>query len=248
MTGRSSGRPAVLFLRDVRRSVDAWRRDPRLPLTALAVALLSTVPAAVARATGHDPIFLVGVVATLALLGFIGTERLWYVAADHGDRLPWSDVRRFTRRLWRRYLGLGIYVSFLVVVPVVAIVAVTDQGTVAQSLLLLLVFAAIDIALTFATVVLAFAELAAGDAVRHSLAVVREQWPACLYYVLVAPLAVQLFFTVVPRDSMSIAVLVPVIVSVAVFKLLCQGATVLFYADRYLVPESRPLTGPGDVL
>jgi hypothetical protein len=165
--------PGASFLRDVRRSVQAWRRDPRLPVTALAVALTSTVPAAVADATGERLIFLVGVVATVALLGFLGTERLWYVAADQGERLPWPDVARFTRLLWRRYVGLGIYVTVVIAVPLAVILAATDHGSIAQSLLLLAVFVAIDIALTFATVVLAFADLTAGDAVRHSLAVVR---------------------------------------------------------------------------
>jgi hypothetical protein len=54
---------------------------------------------------------------------------------------------------------------------------------------------------------------------------------------------VQLIFTVVPRESMGFAVRLPVLVAVAVVKLLVQGATVLFYADRYVVTERPETTG-----
>lgn len=233
--------PGVLFVHDIRRSLTAWKRDPRLPITALGVAMLWSVPTAVAAATDVAAIGLIGLAATFALVGFTGTERLWYVASDRGERLSWLDVRRFTRLLWRRYLGLGIYVAIVLVVPLGVIVAATDNGTFLQGLLLLVLFAAIDVALTFATVVLAFTDLRAGDAVRHSLAVTREQWPACLYYVVVAPLAIQLLFTVVPRDTMALPVRLAVILVVGIFKLACQGATVLFYADRYVTAEEpRP--------
>jgi hypothetical protein len=206
----------------------------------LAVALVWTGSAALERMTGFAGFGVLGSVVGFALLGFAGAERVWFVAADRGERIAWHDVGRFTRLLWWPYLRLGLYVGLITVIPFVWILVATDQGSLVQTLLLFALFAVIDLALTFATVVMAFFDMSAGDAVRTSLAIVREQWPSCSFYVLVAPLALQLVVALLPRDSIGSATRLLAIAAVAVVKLACQGATALFYADRYLALDQQP--------
>jgi hypothetical protein len=75
--------------------------------------------------------------------------------------------------------------------------------------------------------------------VRHSLAVVREQWPACAYYVLVPPLAIQMVLRVVPQDELNVVALLGLHMVTATIALICKGATMLFYVDRYLAPRQQ---------
>jgi hypothetical protein len=97
----------------------------------------------------------------------------------------------------------------------------------------------VEAAFTFATVVLAFTDIPAGDAVRHSLTVIRSRWPSSAFYVLAAPVTVQLMVLALPADVVSFPVRVLTMVVTAVVRLLCVGAAVLFYADRYLTVEGE---------
>jgi hypothetical protein len=157
MSGESryeaSGEGAVsLFVSDVRRSLHIWKRDPRLPFTALALAMLQVTPFAIAAVSGESAVGLIGVVVGVVFVGFLGAERVWYVAVDRGEALSWHDVRQLTSQLWRRYFGLVIYVGIVFVLPVVVIVAATDDHSLARTVLFTVVFVALDAALTFATV------------------------------------------------------------------------------------------------
>jgi hypothetical protein len=99
-----------------------------------------------------------------------------------------------------------------------------------------LVWIPIDIVLTFATVVLAFHMVPASDAVRRSIEVLRAHWPECAWHTLVPPLAVNVGVQILPTGSISEGTRLIVIVFVEMFAVLCKGAAVLFYADRYPIP------------
>ena len=101
---------------------------------------------------------------------------------------------------------------------------------------MLLVWIPIDIVLTFATVVLAFHMIPAGEAVRRSIGVLRTHWPECAWHTLVPPLAVNAGLQILPSRSISEGTRLIVVVAVEMFAVLCKGAAVLFYADRYSIP------------
>jgi hypothetical protein len=233
----------ALFAHDVRRSLRIWQRDPRLPIAALGLALFEGIFGAIGTASGDTGIGLIGGLLGFVFLGFYGTQRVWYVAADHGERLAWREIRELTGRLWKRYFGLGVYIAVVAVaiaaVPFAVVALTLGVTSLAATLLWALVFLVVDASITFATATLPFAEYTAGQAVRHSLAVVREQWPACAYYVLLPPLAIQMILRVVPQDELNVFALLGLQMVTATIALVCRGATMLFYADRYLAPRQE---------
>src|SRR5262249_26247030 len=133
----------------------------------------------------------------------------------------------------------------LMIVPSAGAVALTTASRVAGTLAFFVVVLALDVALTFATVVLAFYEITAGRAVRYSIAVTRAQWPTCALYVLLAPLAIHLTLLAIPARTVRVAVMLPLQFLIAVLALAIKGATVLFYADHYLRDGARMPAAPG---
>ena len=138
-----------------------------------------------------------------------------------------------------RALRSIVFVSIFAFAPILVVASTLGRDSVAAIALNVVVVVAIDVSLTFATAALPFSDFNAGQAVRHSWAVVRAEWPACAYYVLVPPLAIQLMFRLLPRDGLPLAGILAAQLLVGVIALVCKGATMLFYADRYLVPRSE---------
>jgi hypothetical protein len=200
--------------------------------------MLGQVSLAIGTVTGEWWIILPGlavwVFVWVYFAGFLGTERLWYVAVERGVPISWSDVRGLTFGAFRgRFIRLGVLFVTLVAVPFIVALAATDSNSLERTLLVLGVVAVFDAAFTFAPAGLAFTNGTASDALWHSIAVLRAQWPKCAWYVLIPPLAIQSVLQIVPRSTLSLAVLLAFDLALAAFALLCKGATVLFYADRY---------------
>ena len=234
-----------LFVGDVHRSLTAWARDPRLPAVALAIAMLIVAPVAISADTGQSGFGLLSLAPALYFAGFYGTERIWYVRVNRGLPFSWQDLRVLNGQLRRRFARLGVLAGCLFVVSGVPIILATGTGSATRAGLTGLVAVILDVALTFATVGLAFNEGTAREALRHSLHVLRAQWPQCAWYALTPPLAIQVVSQLLPRSTLSLPSRFALDFTIAVFALLCKGATVLFYADRYptLDDPSRELLG-----
>lgn len=222
-----------LFARDVGRALVVWARDPRLPVAAMAIAMLSAVPLAIDATIGPSGIGLVSFVVFGALAGFYGTERVWFVFVDRGLPFTWREFRVLNGRLRSRYIRLGVLAVCLFVVPAVPISVLAHNGTTAEITATSIVVVLFDIAFTFATIGLAFNDGTAREALRHSLHVLRVEWPRCAWYALAPPVAIQFVIQVLPRSSLTLPSRLLLDLAVAAFALLCKGATVLFYADRY---------------
>ena len=234
------------FVANLARALRCWRRDPRLLVTALVIWALVIAPILVARAVDDSAVGSLNVLVSIATLGFLGAERVWYHEIDAGRHLPGREVYALSRSLWKRFFGLGVYAFVLMLVPAFVAAAVGSGNAVAGRVLLLAIILTLDILLTFATVALAFWEMKAGDAVRYSWAVAKAQWPQCALYVFAAPLALNLVFTVIPYRDMPAVVYVLVSLAIALFGLACKGATLFFYSDRYL-SASAPLPSPPEI-
>ena len=238
--------PWALFRRDLARVWAACRFDWRLPVLVLGLSLVAGVPGVVGIEIDAPWLGFVGLAITVMTLGVLGAERLWFVAADRREHMSWADVREFSRTLWRRYLGLGIYASCLLVVaavitavPFVIVASVVAGGdtelkrAILRVGLLFLLFV-VDFVFTFATPAIAFADLSAGDAVRHSWHVIRVEWPFSRWYALAAPLALEGLAFAFPAQSVGVGARIVLLLVHAIIRLFCIGAVVLFYVDRYV--------------
>lgn len=222
-----------------------WRHDPRFPFTVVVVLLLGQVWFWIAQDTDIGALGFVALFFVVAFAGFYGTERVWFVVVDRGLEFTWYDIKDRTRKLWSRYIWLGVLVSVCTGVPFSIILSLTGDDALLRSALALLLYVPLDVALTFATVVLAFHNVGAEDAVRRSVAILRAEWPDCAWFVLVPPLAVNIGFQILPNESVSLTARFAVGLAVELVAVLCKGATVLFYADRYPIP-GMPDPVPGE--
>jgi hypothetical protein len=228
-----AGPPLRTFARDVRRSLRCWSSDPRLPLVGLAFGALESVWIVVEAATGAHWVSLVGTLVLIFFCGFYGVERVWYVQLDRGSVPRAESLWRLTGQLRWRYIRLGLFTGTLLVLPMAAVFAATGGSGVALWTFSVVTGVILDVVLTFATVTLAFYDSTAGNAVRHSLIVIRQQWPTCAWYVFVPALTLRLI-ALLPRGSVAAAVVYFVAsLGVAMLVLIVKGATVLFYSDRY---------------
>ena len=165
------------FVRNLIASVRVWRRHPLLPLLSLLIWAFP-VPDEPAFAWLVLPILLFTV-------GWVGTERIWYLRAFRGHEISPGEVWKFTWAFFGRYLRVG----FLVFIPFIPIL-VTGYRDPSLFLLLCTLFAVpVDIALTFVTPTLAYSTNRVKVALRLGLRMVRSEWPRSAWYVLFPPLA-----------------------------------------------------------
>ena len=228
------------FVGNLQRALRCWRRDPRLPVIVLVIWALETIPIALSLTTHTVGLGLLSSVFMLATLGFLGALRVWYLEIEEGRRVPGTEVYVLSRSLWKRFFGLGVYTVVLMLVPSIAFAAIRSVNEVAGTIALFVLLLVVDVMLTFATVVLSFFEMTAGEAVRYSWAVTKAQWPASAPYVIAAPLALHLTFMVVPAAEMPAAVYLVISLAIALLALLCKGATLFFYSDRYFAAADEP--------
>jgi hypothetical protein len=237
--------PAALFRRDLGRVWAGCRFDWRLPTLVVGLSLITWLPsAAVAGDRDLGWIGMLGEVVYFATLGVLGAERAWFIAADRRERFTWSEVRGVARVVWFRYVGLGVYaavVGAILLVPIVLLAGVVQLALgggdyeVALRVGIVVTGLLLEIALTFATVVRVFSDITAGDAIRHSLHVIRVEWPSSLWYALAAPLTVHALVLALPPSTVGVGVRVATLTVDAVIRLFCVGAVALFWADRYMM-------------
>jgi hypothetical protein len=235
--------PLGRFVHDLRRAVRICIRDPRLPLLSIGYAMFARVWSALADSTGNHA-FTWGWIFSLLFVGVYGVERVWFVSVDRGLSFSWFDARELTWELWGRFFRLGLLMTLATVPTVVLALAVLGAGW-PRTAVVLGIGLCLDFLLTFATPCLAFNDVTAPRAVAHSFRVARNEWPASRWYVLAAPLGILLASQFLPSHSLGFVPALLLGFVLASFALLCKGATVLFYADRY--PTLDELRDPTEV-
>ncbi|MFA5882362.1 MAG: hypothetical protein WDA60_00780 [Acidimicrobiia bacterium] len=221
------------FARDLARAWRVWRRDWRLPVAALLVALASWIWSALAVATGWAGIAIIAGVPAIYFIGFSGTEQVWCVRVEQGLAVSRGDAYRLTSGLRWRYCKLGALFVAIAALPTIVVVVATAGSAAWRVGLLAVVLTTVSALMHFARVAAAFNDVRARDALRHSIAVLRQQWPQCAAYVLVPPVVVGGTSTLLRfgiHDDVALLALGP---TAAVVSALCTCATVLYYADRY---------------
>jgi hypothetical protein len=225
------------FVRDLAASLRAWAKDPRLPLVTL---LLLVVPIL----TPRDGIWaVVSFAISLFWLGWVGTERIWYLRIFRDLPFELGEGWPLTRAFIGRFLLLGCLAAACYVPVLLATLLVTSligQGadvsrdTVATWSLLAFVAVA-DVALTFVTPALAYRTTRVFSAVSEGLSTIRDAWPSSAPYVLVPALTLVVTSRVLATRSTDPLVSVILAVIGGLLTLAMKGATARFYLRRHVV-------------
>lgn len=243
----SLGTPTADFVQDVRRAVEVCRATPALPAltTLLAIAIAYSSSAAPA----HTLLAFVG----LLFIGWVGSERLWFLRAYTGRTLSVRSALRASLHYWPRVLSLFLLLGLITVPLSIPIIVATvhagaGSGTRPAHVNLpawALVYSAllslmIDFALTFVTPALIYTNRSARAALGIGLRLLRQTWPHAAPYVLIPPLAL-VILSRLTGDQVGWLGGTVIVISY-VLNLIAKGATASYYL-RLVAPA-----GPdGDV-
>jgi len=220
------------FTQDVARAFGVWRAVPALPLLTITFAVCAAW--GTSRWTGH----IVAALVSVVFLGWVGSERLWYLRAFTGRTLSVRAALSVSFSYWPRLLCLSLLVGVVTVplsipITIAAIRAGTDGGArhadlgvgwlIYSAVLSLL----IDFTLTFVTPALIYTSGRARDALTIGLGLLRQTWPHAAPYVLIPPLAVVILGRLSQGPVGAIGAVV-IVISYAL-NLLAKGATASYY-------------------
>jgi hypothetical protein len=241
------------FLEDLQWSVSVCRRQPMLALLSLLIGVApalgrgssslsfhgSTVTARQQHPGVQALTSLVGLVAIL-LVGWPGTQRLWFLRAATGRGIVLREALPLTLRYFGRFvalqtvfLGLMLLVSLPLVITTLASFHVAPDGSASfaepsgPSLALEYVAVVVlDVAFTFITPALVFTSHRVRDAMRVGLRLLRVTWPSAAGYVLVPPLAAVFLAS---YGGLRTSISVPLLVVSTMLNLVVKGATCAYY-------------------
>lgn len=229
------------FLRDLGASAGGLAEAP---LLVAITACLEGLTVALHR-VGPGPGFL-ALPVYLFLVGFVGTQRVWFLRIYRGKGLHRSEILPLTQAFLGRFLvlGLAIAIPFAAAAVVLGSVAVSSRvGLVALAL-------ALDVALTFVTSALALSTRSVRAAVGQGLRMIAETWPNGALYVLTPGLVVVGLSATAPHSSAGAFGAALLGAAAALIALWFKGAVVAFYlrlhpnvSDRGSADEEEPAGG-----
>lgn len=220
------------FKGDLRASLRVWGAAPLLPLTSVALFLTSYIP---------EPWWWLGLPAFLFAVGWVGSERIWYLRIYRNEGTTPRELWRMTWAFFWRFVRLGLLAAIvwspLLILafrniandPDKAESAFTTPSVWIASAVLTLV---IDFALTFVAPALAFSTRRVREALRLGVRMLRDQWPRTAWYALVPPLAVVLMLRVTGAPSLDLPARIAVSIGSTLLNLWFKGATAAFYLRR----------------
>lgn len=226
------------FLRDAGAALSVWRRFPLLPLLTLTLTLVSFGATRSFGPTGSFIFVAFALGVALFQIGWVGTERVWYLRGYRGLSLTPREALRFTRAFFGRYFSLALFtmipfIAVLIMVSIAVALWVDDPGlrrVIAFSLPILVV----DVLLTFATPALAFTTSSASRAVGIGWRMLKAGWPGTAWYAFLPPMAIlALTYTRSPENAESGMFWAVASGGAALLNLLAKGAVAAFYLRQY---------------
>jgi hypothetical protein len=206
------------FRADLLASLGVWRRFPALPIISV---VLFTIPVIV---PARDPLSLLLLPITLFSVGWVGTQRIWYLRAFRGESISRHELWELTSRFFWPFVRLGL----LTVLPVAPIVWIELGHPLLGSALIAGLSLAIDFALTFVAPWVAYQTPLIRQALVQGLRDVRRLWPRDRLYVLVPPFALLLVFRLISGETGSSASIAGTAAS-ALLGLWFKGAVARFF-------------------
>ncbi|HWH28053.1 MAG TPA: hypothetical protein VNU26_03665 [Mycobacteriales bacterium] len=230
-------------LGDLGRAAAVWRRYPLLPVATVATASVLCLTNA------SDGVAVLAGLGALLLVGWPGTERLFYLRAWHGDGMRLLELPGATLRFFTRFFLLGLLsaVAYLVVaLPALvevsrraldaarqgAAAGVTDPAQVDvdiplwATLWLIAAVVVIDMVGTYVTPALTYSTWRVTAAIVLGLQMLRRTWPHAALYVVAPPLAV---VVVNLFAQWGLATATIAVVLAALLNLLVKGAVAAYY-------------------
>ncbi len=241
------------FRQDLTWALSVCRTHPMLPVLSLVVGLVPLLSSAGANrsvqdgvvtsapaSAGHQALSALVGLTVIALVGWPGTQRLWFLRAATGRTIGAGEVLRLTFRYFGRFAVLGLTLAALAlplfIVAVVYYAAHTHllaDGSVttpAPGGWILIVGAvatvAVDVAFTFVTPAIVFTSHRVRDALRVGFRLLKATWPAAAPYALIPPLAA---VAVSLYSGLRPAVSIPLVAASTLVNLVVKGATAAYY-------------------
>lgn len=187
---------------------------------------------------------------TLFSIGWVGTERIWFLRLFRGKSMSRGEGWSYTWSFLGRYLVLGLllgvvagpfFIYFIVRVVQSALrgpsTYVFGQSPLSQLmgsllvpfLIFLVLSLIVDFALTFVTPALAFTTRRVSTALRLGLGMIKEQWPRSAWFVVFPPLVVTVLARAIPLNVLGFWIHLISIALSTLLNLWFKGATAAFY-------------------
>ncbi len=159
------------FVNDLRQALNAWKSSPWLPVTSVSVALLGEVQVLLLDHTTGAAFALAFVATGVTLLisiGYVGTERIWYLRVFRGVSTTPNLVLKLSRDFLGRYFVLGLMFSGPFWVYAISVVLLLHRARLPLWYWVggYFIVMAADFALTFVTPALAYSTRKATAAAR----------------------------------------------------------------------------------
>jgi hypothetical protein len=210
------------FKRDLWASVEAIGAAPWLVVVTIGLSVASYFA---------ERFVWVGLPLGIFGVGFLGTQRVWFERALHGEQLSWREVASTTKSLVRPFFVLALLVG-LVLTPFV-LLARTAHGHVDAigAIQLLAAGFVLDVGLTFVVPTLALTTRSLREALRIGLSMIKNTWPTSAWYIFVPVLTIGILANATEVGSFrpDVALHIVIIASIAILGLLFKGAIVAFY-------------------
>jgi hypothetical protein len=210
---------------------------------AQSAAALSAQPLLVGITVGLvlAPVLLSGPIAIFALpialfeVGFVGTQRIWFLRAFRGKPFGTDEIWPLSVRFFGRLFVLGVVTSLvasLLVIPVVVLAQLPRPGDLLPGSFVIaaaVVTLVIDVALTFVVPALCYTTRSVREGFRIGFGTIRDTWPRSVLYVLTPGIAATLPALLLGPESFTLLGRVVLGVLGALLALWFKGAIAAYY-------------------
>ncbi len=190
---------------------------------------------------------LVLIVFEVFLVGFTGTERVWFLRRLRNARMWPREVWTLSWHFFGRFLLLGIFVGLLAAIAFVPVAIATfphtSQASTSTSvpagftIAILAVTLVVDIVLTFVVPALALTSPSVDSSFRIGWRMITRLWPLNAWYLLAPGLTLFALAAALPHSVISTGASVAIGVSSTLLAIWFKGANVAFYV-RSVPPAS----------
>lgn len=239
-----SGRPGTTYWSDLKWSARTLAASPWLVVLSVALVAMLDVgyrdvrPVALTR-------FLT-FVAEVFEVGFVGTQRVWFLRKERGGGVEPREVWSLSWRFFGRFLCLGLLfaVAFAIVLVPTAIATFPPGGTTTTTSVpggftasLVGTTFVLDVVLTFVVPALALSTRSVRSAFRIGWRITASLWPTNLWYLFAPGITLLALAGALPRSLVSNGVAIVLGLIGALLGLWFKGANAAFYI-RAMPPAS----------
>lgn len=235
-----SGRAWGTYRADLKWSARALVESPWLVVVTVAIYAVFELGARGVRPVGLW--IFITIAAEVFLIGFIGTQRVWFLRRARGVPITSAEVWSLSWRFFGRFLCLELLCAIpaaLVVVPVEianthqvvsstgVVTTTTDTGALTVAIVALSFVG--DVFLTFVVPALALTTRSVSASIRLAWQVMKRSWPTNAWYLFAPGITLLALSGALPRSVLPTGAALVLSLFSAVVGLWFKGANVAFY-------------------